>query len=342
MDKQQLLVSVIIVNWNGEHFLKDCLDSLFENTYKNIEVLFVDNASTDGSVSFVKKYYPSIQIIQNRENLGYAEGHEEAIHRSKGSLVMLLSTDTIMSSRVTETLVHAINRKKTIGVVMPKLLIMKPGKKLIDSIGAYILPTGMTYHIGREKNADDPRYNKPMEVYTIKGACALFRRSVLNKTGLFDKDYFAYFEETDLCHRIWLAGYRVMYDPSSYVYHKGAGASGEMVRSFIQFHSFKNRICTFIKNFSMKYLIRILPVTLIFYQGVFLYHLFVGDRSVAWAVQRAIWWNIVHIRQTLNKRQRIQAAIRTVSDDLFWENITRPVRLSYYYFMIKGLAHYTD
>ncbi|MCR4263589.1 MAG: glycosyltransferase family 2 protein, partial [Candidatus Roizmanbacteria bacterium] len=290
MDKKPL-VSIVIVNWNGMRFLKDCLESLKKARYPNREIIFVDNASADESVAFVKKNYPEMKIIQNTENLGYAEGHEKAIQQAKGSLVLLLSTDTILEQNVLEELVKGIYSEKNIGCVMPKL-VMHPQKDKIDSVGSFFIQNGMTYHYGREKNPRDAKYNKKMFVYTAKGACLLFKASVLKKIGLFDKDFFAYFEETDLCHRVWLSGNKVLYWPYCFVYHKGGGASGQMVSSFIQFHSYKNRICAYLKNLSAENLVWVLPQLFLIYQITSLVHVVIGRFGVAGAVQKAIWWNI--------------------------------------------------
>ena len=224
---------------------------------------------------------------------------------------------------------------------MPKLL-MYPRTHLIDSIGAFLLTSGFLYHFGREKDSKDPRYNMPTEVYSGKGACLLFRKSVLQKTGLFDKDYFAYFEETDLCHRIWLTGFGVLYWPYTFVYHKEGSTSKKMVRSFIYFHSFKNRITTYIKNLSIKYLVLILPKLIVIYQCAFLRYLIKSDFGNAWAVQKSIIWNVNNIKKTLEKRWYVQNKIRSVPDDDFLPKITKSVRLSYYYYLFRGLGLYKD
>lgn len=339
MDKP--LVTVIVLNWNGKHFLEDCLGSLSKISYKNLEIVFVDNASTDGSVAYVKKNFPQIKILVNSKNLGFAEGHEEVFKRAKGELVLLLSTDTIVEKNLLDELVRVISSGEKIGAVMPKLL-MYPRKNLIDSIGAFFLMSGLLYHFGREKEHKKSIYNKSMEIYSAKGACLLFRKNVLEKTGLFDKDYFAYFEETDLCHRIWLAGYKVIYVPETKVYHKGGGSSGQMIGAYLQFHSFKNRLCTYIKNLSLKNLVKVMPPTIIVYQCAFILYILSGKSAVAWAIQKAIIWNLVHIKETLKKRGFVQNKIRVVSDDDFLPKVTRRVRLSYYYYMFRGLDCYRD
>lgn len=335
------LVSIIIVNWNGRRFLESCLGSLSKIQYENTEIFFVDNASKDDSVAYVKKNYPKIKLIINSKNLGFAEGHDEAFKRSKGELILLLSTDTTVQENLLSEMVKTILSKSNIGAVMPKL-VMFPRTDLVDSIGSLFLFSGMLYHIGREKDEKNPLYNKPMDVYSAKGACLLFRKKVLIETGLFDKDYFAYFEETDLCHRIWLAGYSVVYTPFTKVCHVGAGSSGQMAPAFIQFHSFKNRICTYIKNFSLMNLIKVLIGTFILYQITFIAFLIKRKPEIALTVQKAIFWNVVHLGETLKKRAHVQKVVRKVKDEDFLPNITGKVRLSYYYYMFWGLKYYKD
>lgn len=339
MDKP--FVSIIIVNWNGRHLLPDSLGSLAKISYKNTEIFFVDNASKDESVFYVKKNYPTIKILQNNKNLGYAEGHESAFKKAKGELVLLLSTDTIVKENLLDELVKGMSSNEKIGAVMPKLL-MYPQKNLIDSIGAFFLTSGFLYHFGREKDSKDPKYNIPMTVYSGKGACLLFKKSVLQKTGLFDKDYFAYFEETDLCHRVWLSGYSILYWPYTFVYHKEGSTSKKMIRSFIYFHSFKNRILTYLKNLSVKNLIFVLPKLFVIYQCAFFLYLLRGNFGIAWAVQRSIIWNVFNIKGMFKKRWHVQNKIRVVKDEDFLPKITKSVRLSYYYYLFRGLGQYID
>ena len=336
------LVSIIIVNWNGRRFLETCLGSLSKIKYKNTEIFFVDNASKDDSVSYVEKHYPKIKLILNSENLGFAEGHDEAFKKSKGELILLLSTDTTVEKNLLEELIKGIYSEESIGAVMPKLL-MYPKTDLIDSIGSFFLQSGSLYHFGREKNHKISIYNKPMKIYSAKGACILFRKDVLIKTGLFDKDYFAYFEETDLCHRIWLSGKSVLYWPGTSVRHVGAGASGQMVKAFIQFHAFKNRICTYIKNLSSRNLIEVIGLTILSYQAIFILYILTGKLDMALAVQKSIIWNILHLKETLKKRRFVQSKIRIASDSDFLPKVTRNVSMSYYYHLFRGsLAQYKD
>jgi len=334
-------VTVIIVNWNGVKYLPDCLQSLSAVSYKNRETLFVDNASTDDSVAYVKKNYPEIKLYHNKTNLGYAQGHQIGLENAKGDAVLLLSTDTIVKPNVIDELIRTLYSDPRIGVAQPKLLLYGENNK-IDSIGVFFLSSGVLYHYGRGKNASLPMYNIPMEIYSAKGACMLFKREVLVKTGLFDNDYFTYFEETDLCHRIWLAGYKIVYTPRTEVMHKGGGSAKQMVPSYIYFHSYKNRLCTYIKNFSALYLFTIVPKVLLLYELLTLVYLFTGKAANAIAVQKSILWNIFFLPQTLKKRVFVQSSVRKVNDKDFMPNITRTVRLSYYYYLFSNLSNYID
>ncbi|HLB60946.1 MAG TPA: glycosyltransferase family 2 protein [Patescibacteria group bacterium] len=336
------LVSVIIVNWNGKQFLKECLDSLMGGTYKDIEILLVDNASTDSSVVMVKRHYPSVTIIQNETNAGVAEGYDIGYKYSKGSAILLLNSDTILEDDVISGLVNVLYSNNRYGAVQPKM-ILQSEKDRIDSVGSFFLPTGNLYHFGREKNPNDPKYNVQREIFSTKGACMLIRREVLERTGLFDKNFFAYYEDTDLCIRIWMSGYKIIYTPSVKMYHKGGGGGKQIMRSYILFHAHKNRIYTYLKNFSGKYILKTLPVTLLLYQVLFVGYLLTGKFSYAGAVQRGILWNILHVRQTLKKRKHIQSHIRKIPDEAYLPRVTKQVRLSYYYYqMFGGMDRYRD
>lgn len=336
------LVSVIIVNWNGKRFLKDCLNSLLKTTYKNIEIVLVDNASTDSSVEYIKRSFPLVKIIKNRTNLGVSAGHDIGFKNTRGEAILLLNSDTIIEDNVVGKLVKSLYADKNIGAVQPKLVIY-PGEHLIDSVGCFFLANGDLYHYGREKDPNDPKYNKTMEIFSTKGACMLIRREVLERTGLFDRDFYAYFEDTDLCIRIWLSGYKIIYIPSATVYHKGGGGAKQMMHSYILYHSYKNRIYTYLKNFSFKYIIKTIPLTFLLYQVAFFGYLFTGKVNCAAAVQRAIFWNIFNIKNILRKRQYVQDKIRVIKDDDFIPRLTKRVHLSYYYYQFfGGIDKYND
>ncbi|MBI3576823.1 glycosyltransferase family 2 protein [Candidatus Gottesmanbacteria bacterium] len=336
------LVSVIIVNWNGKVYLKVCLVSLFSCQYKPIEIFFVDNASTDGSVEYVKKHFPKIKIFKNSANLGFAGGHDVALSKARGEAVLLLNTDTVVQKDVVEKLVRVLYSDTKIAAVQPKILLDSQ-RKLIDSIGCFFLSNGLLYHFGREKLCTMPLYNKEMDVFSAKGVCLLLRRKAINQVGLFDRDFYAYFEETDLCMRLWLAGFRVVYTPTTSVLHVGGASSRQSDSRFIQFHSQKNAICTYLKNLSFFYLIRVMPKLLLFYACASVFYLFTGKISDAFVPLKAIWWNAFHIQETLRKRHIVQHVMRSVSDDDYVPKLTKSVGFRYYYYKVfGGMGRYID
>lgn len=335
-------VSIIIVNWNGMSFLKDCLDSVSLLQYAEFETIFVDNASSDGSVEFVRKNYPFIKVFVNKENLGVGGGYEVALAKAAGQAVLLLNTDTIFTKDLLTSLVNVLYEDKKIGAVQPKL-VLYPNRKLIDSIGCFFLPTGNLYHFGREKDHRLPLYNKRMEIFSTKGACMLVKKEVLDKTGLFDEKFFAYFEDTDFCMRIWMAGYTIVYDPKEIVFHRGGATSKKINQSRILFHAYKNNIYAYIKNFSFEYVIKIVPIMLGMYQLAFFGYIITGKFNYALALQRGILWNIINILSVLRKRRYIQENIREVSDKEFMPRLTKQVSpLYYWYQFFGGMERYKD
>lgn len=337
------LVSIIIVNWNGLDYLKVCLPSLFGQNYKNIEVIIVDNASKDGSIDYVKKNFPKTAIIANSKNLGFAQANNIGYKKSKGEYVLLLNNDTKVTPDFLKNLINVLNDKE-IGIVQPKILLLdKP--TYLDSVGAFLTPTGFLYHYGVNK-PDQPKYSKRIYTYSAKGACILIRREVLEKTeiegNIFDPDYFAYFEETDLCHRVWLSGFKIAYEPKSVIYHKMGATSSKLDNSFVQYHSFKNRINSYLKNLGPLELLKILPVHLAVCEIAAVALLIQGKFSVCIAIQKAILWNFANLKITIKKRQIVQTMIRAKKDYQILPFIKKSVSFNYYLNLFTGLKGFED
>lgn len=335
-------VSIILVNWNGTACLESCLESLRAARYGPKEVILVDNASTDGSVALVKAKYKHVLVVENKENKGFAGGHDAGLAVARGKYVLLLNVDTVVESSFLAPLVDRLERDTSIGIVQPKG-VLGSDRRLIDSIGSFFLPNGLLYHYGREKDESLPQYNVPLDIFSAKGACMLVRRDVIDRVGLFDPDFFAYFEETDFCMRVWMAGWRVVYEPSARIVHAGGAASSQRPSSFIMYHSSKNVIMTYLKNFSFAYALRAISGILILYVTWCAISIMTGKISSVYAVLRALWWNVVHLRETLDKRKEIQHTIRVRSDQSFLPKLTHPVRPQYYVEQFFGnLGRYRD
>lgn len=330
------LVSIIIVNYNGAQLLDSCISSIEKISSINYEIILVDNASKDESIEMVRNKFPKVKIISNVKNLGFAEGNNIGFKNSKGKYILLLNTDTTVEKDFLTPLLKEINNPK-IGIVQPKILLMDDPTRL-DAVGSFFTNTGFLFHYGLYEKGDN--YNAKMMIYSAKGACMLIKREVIEKIGLFDDDFFAYFEETDFCHRVWLAGYEVWYVPESSIYHKGGATSQNFDYYFIQYHSTKNRICSYIKNLGTTEIIKVIPLHLLMVIVIsFIYFLY-GKPKLATALQRSIYWNIVNLPNTLQKRKHIQRGIRKLNGGEMMPKIRRTVGLKYFldhYHLFKGV-----
>lgn len=337
----QPLVSVSVVNYNGRKFLPDFFESIFQQTYRNIEVIFVDNCSADGSVSFVREKFPQVQIIENIENSGYAEGNNIGFRAAKGEYILVINNDTVLQKNLIEKLVGSFEEIPNLGVVQPMVRLMENSEQL-DACGSFWTNTGFNYHYGIYKSAQSPLYQNRFPVYSVKGMCMMMPRSVIERVGLFDPDFWCYFEETDFCHRVWLAGYECWYVPDAFLYHYMGGTSRKKPSSLIQFHSFKNRLCSYVKNLGWREMILVFPIYFflnILWSLIFLFRLDVQNFFV---VYKAFWWNIVHMRRTLAKRKIVQKKIRKKMDREIFLHVRKNPRLSYYLFLSIGLDRYID
>ncbi len=335
-------VSIIIVNWNGIFHLRKCLPGLNKINYPNFEIIVVDNASTDGSIEYIKKNYPKIKIIVNKKNLGFAGGNNVGYKKTTGDYILFLNNDTTVTNNFVTKLVNKIGEDSRYAGVQAKILSMDNNNRL-DSVGAFLTNTGFLYHYGYYQ-LNKKSYDKIKLLYTAKGACMLFRRAVIESVGLFDGDFFAYFEETDFCHRVWLAGYTIGYAPEAIIYHKIGGTSNNMNNAFIQFHSFKNRINSYIKNLGPIELIKILPLHLLLCEIAAIIFIIRNRFDLFIGINKAIYWNIRNIKNTLRKRRIIQTKIRKIKDKDLMTIIKRnpPVRYYYYLFAKSLIGYYED
>lgn len=333
-------ISIIIVNYNGKKWLKDCLSSLAVQTYKNFEIIFVDNASEDDSVAYVKRYFPEVKIVQNTTNRGFAGGNNDGVKVAKGEYILLLNTDTRVKKDFLKNFIKAFDEIPHLGCAQSKLLLMDKPEKT-DLVGAYWTDSSFLYYYGYEKDAKLPKYNTPMPFFSNKGASVLIRKDLIDKYGLFDDDFWLYYEETDFCHRLWLMGYECWYWPMAVCYHAGGGTTLRFDNSLIQFHNFKNKLMSFLKNFEAKNLLTIVSTFLFLNVLLSIFWLLKGKWKHSLTLYRAIGWNIIHLPSTLEKRNVIQK-MRKVSDSKIFSKIKKNPKLKYYYALVNNLATYEE
>lgn len=335
------LISIIIVGYNAKKWLKECLDSVYAQTYQNFEIIFVDDASTDGSSAFLRDNYPRVKVIVNKENSGFAKNNNIALKETRGEYILLLNTDTRIEQNFLEKLIKAFQEIPNLGVVQPRLILMYQPDKL-DVCGTFWTSFGLLYHYGSYKDRNREKYNKNMPIFSGKGACLLIKREVIDRVGLFDDDFWGYYEETDFCHRVWLAGYECWYYPHADCYHANGGTNTVLFKnSYIQFHSAKNKTLSFLKNFEIGTLIKIFPPYLAFNFVVSMAWLLQGKVKNSLSLYRALLWNIGQLPNTLNKRRKIQKD-RVKKDRDIFRIIKKNPRLSFYYYAFIGSDKYED
>ena len=245
------LISVVILNWNGIKVLEQCLSSLKGQTYVPLEIIVVDNASTDGSVDVVREEFPNVRLIVNERNLGFGGGNNIGIRAATGRYIMMLNNDTRLDPRCIEELKRAIEKGDRFGACASKILL-EYEDDLIDAAWIVVCPDGLSIGRGRLEKGD--RYNEETEVFFASDCACLYRREMLEDIGFYDEDFFAYADETDMGWRAHLAGWRCIYNPKAVVYHFHSASSGTY-SSFKAFLVERNRIWVAVKSFPLSLLL---------------------------------------------------------------------------------------
>lgn len=318
------LVSIIIVNWNGGDIFQKCIESLGEVTYPNWELIVVDNGSTEKLLKLPK----NTKIIKNSKNSGFAPANNQGVKSANGKYVLLLNNDTLVEKNFLNIMVDKMESEDDLGVIQPKIKIMD-NPKLLDNCGSFLTNIGFLHHIGFMKK-DSKEYNIEKEVFSVKGACMLIRKKLIDKVGLFDDEFVSYFEETDFCWKSWLLNYRVIYLPNTYILHKVGFTIKRLDVANINFHYYKNRITSLIKNLSISKLMFILPIHLVISLGISFTFLIRGQFTSSLLILKAILWNIINLNDILKKRSKIQK-IRTVSDTFIFDKLSVPINWNIFF-----------
>jgi len=301
MNKENPFVSIIVVGHNDRVHLHDCFSSISAQAYKNFETIFVDNDSSDNSVRYVRKFFPSVKIVKNR-SIGYAGGCNRGLEVARGKYVIFQTPDTLVAGDWLQELVDCAQDGE-IGVCTPKIVLFDERDR-INAAGVAVNFLGFAWCGEYRKPAASVSGKK--ELASASGTSLLVKKSVLSEVGAFDKDYFLYHEEVDLSWRTRLAGYKIMLVPSSVAYHKYSFSRNPKKIFFSE----RNRIISLLKNYSLKTLLLIFPAFLAGETGAFAYALLHGN--ITGKLQGYAY--IIRNRKTiLAKRSSIQKA-RKVSD----------------------------
>lgn len=345
MSSTDPLVSILIINYQGAALTRDCLVSLRQLDYANKEVIVLDNGSAPAHRKEIKDVlaeFPEAKPILHEENLGFAGGNNVAFAAAKGSFILLLNNDTVASPGCLRALVDYLLTHREVGVVQGKMLLPRFGNTL-DVCGSFATVFGLPYHYGYYK-PDGFKYDRAFPVFGGKGACLLFRREMVERAGgfLFDADFFCYYEETDFCHRAWLAGFEVHFVPSPPIQHFMGGTADRMRQGFALEHYQRNLAFSLWANLGAASLLRIMPLFLAVQFAAFLA---AALKRRGWQC-RAHWEALTCLFKRWGKireRRKLIARIRLCSDREIFAKMERTPRISYFSKTFTGdLANYVD
>jgi hypothetical protein len=328
------LISVIVLNYNGKNFLNECLKSVLNGNYPNFEVVLVDNASSDDSIELAKEKFENnrvLNIVKNACNLGFAAGNNVGISYGKGEYVLFLNNDTVVEPNWLIELVSVMESDAKIGAAQSKLLSLAD-KRTIDSAGDFVDYYGLAIRRGSWGEEDKGQYDRIEEIFSARGAALIVRSKILAEIGAFDADFFLSYEDIDLCWRIRLNGYKIVFVPKSRVYHIGGATT--ISSSVNVFHTEKNRLSTLLKNMPLKYLVKYNPLT--FTLGEMVCDLMFNRPLLLYARIKAILWVLKNFKKIWRKRLSIQRYVKKIDDEMVDEYMLKTnLKLLFLLFLVR-------
>ena len=284
-------VAVVILNWNGLKHLQQFLPSVITSLYPDLEIVIGDNASSDGSVEWVKKLYPAIKIIQNDQNYGFTGGYNRVLARVDADYFILLNSDVEVSPGWISPVIELMEADALIAAAAPKILAyhQKSHFEHAGAAGGFIDKYGYPFCRGRmfyEIEADNGQYDQTGEVFWATGAALFIKKHCWQEAGGFDDRFFAHMEEIDLCWRLKNMGYTIMYCAKSTVYHLGGGTLN-VENPFKTFLNFRNNLLLLQNNLPFWRSLYTINVRIWMDFLALIRFLNEGKRKDAWAVSRA-------------------------------------------------------
>ena len=330
----QPLVSVVIPHWNGVEVLSECLESLSETKYPNIEIIVVDNASTDGSPDWVSLNFPQVKLIENDQNYGYAGGCNRGAKTAEGEYLVFLNNDTIQDHHWLAGLVDFMNLNSNVAAVQPKILDFFERTKFdyAGGAGGWLDILGFPFARGRvflEQERDNGQYDKMRPIFWASGTAIMVRKSDFETAGGFDEIFFAHQEEIDLCWKFHLMGKEIWAIPNSTIYHKNA-VTLPMFTRMKQYLNHRNSYLMVLSNYSLPITLYLAPIRFALELVAALYAIVRLDLNHLLGIIQAQLWILFHPHVIIHRRKKVKQ-VRKIKDKkifkrLYWGSVV----LDYY------------
>ncbi len=339
----QPLVSIIIPHWNGIKVLEECLNSLKKTTYPNLEIIVVDNASTDGSPEWVEKNYPDIKLVRNSENKGYAGGCNRGAENASGDFLLFLNNDTVHEKDWIEPLVETMTSDEQTGAVQPKILNYFHRNTFDYAGGAGGEMDILVFPFARGRifltmEKDEGQYDDTVKIFWASGTAFMVKKDLFINAGKFDEMFFAHQEEIDLQWRLQLMGYRIEAIPASVVYHKNAVT--------LPMHSFRknylnhrNSLFMLLTNYSLPMAVYLFPLRFALELVAVVYASVLLDFKHLGAIFKSLFWILVHPVAIVRKRKAVKR-LRKIRDREMVNNFYKGSVVMDYYIRKKKI--YSD
>jgi GT2 family glycosyltransferase len=317
-----LKIAVVILNWNGRKFLEEFLPQVIKFSKNQAEVIIADNASSDGSIEFLNQSFPGIRVIQFNKNYGFAGGYNRALQQVEADYYVLLNSDIQVTENWIPPVIELMEKDPLIAACQPKILSYHEPEmfEYAGAAGGFIDKYGYPFCRGRvfqNLERDLGQYNDTREVFWATGACMFIRAKVFHEVGGLDDHFFAHMEEIDFCWRLKNNGYKILFCPSSKIYHIGGGTlpKNNARKTYL---NIRNNIIMLYKNLERKRMLKVFAARIFLDWVAAMKFLVDGGFKDMWAVARAHLHILRNLGKLRKKREKIHH--QRVSE-IFWGNI---------------------
>jgi len=291
-------ISVIIANFNGAKYLKNCIESILDSSECQFEIIVVDDASTDESLSILEQFSSHILLIKNRQNLGTSISRNLAAVKAHAQILLFLDVDTTIFPYTLGQIKQYLNSQPKVGAIQAALL--NPHSQNLETAGHYLSILGYPYEIGQ--NQDLNKFEQPFPILGGRTAGLAVKKLVFKQIHGFDENYLIYAEDTDLCWRIWLSGFKVFFLPQAQIVHYQKSSLNKVTYKRIYYEGCKNNLRNLLKNMDLFRLLFVLPLFCISSMLIILKLVLLGHFAYAIMIIKAFAWNISKFTKTLKVR----------------------------------------